>query len=207
MTFNEELILLVVDKGLIAGIAALVWFAFSQRQKIQDRAQLRIDAAEQESRSLKRDSALRSIDARIAFLERRLENLLWPLTLCMRKDDAIWQRIPGLYEDGTQLPTKAGALVELGVLLPNHNRAVEVIEQNFHLVATESSLIGPMIQYIRHVAVFRSLREAGFKLNPIDVNEPFPTEFPERLQGYLEQSMQELSDLKQRRAEYATLAT
>ena len=41
MAFNEELILLVVDKGLIAGIAALVWFAYSQRQKIQDRAQFR----------------------------------------------------------------------------------------------------------------------------------------------------------------------
>ncbi|NMG72895.1 hypothetical protein [Parazoarcus communis] len=207
MTFNEELILLVVDKGIIAGIAALVWFAYSQSQKALDRAQSRIDAAEQESRDLKRDSALRSIDARIAFLERRLESFLWPLTLCMRKDDAIWQRVPGLYEDGTQLPTKSGAIVELSVLLPNHNRAVEVIEQNFHLVATESSLVGPMIQYIRHVAVFRSLREAGLKLNPIDVNEPFPTEFPEKLQEHLEQSIQELSDLKQRRAEYATSAT
>jgi hypothetical protein len=207
MTFKEQVILLIIDKGLIAGIAAIIWLAYSQRQKAQDRAQLRIDAAERENRQLKQESTLRVIDDRIAFLERRLEHFLWPLMLCLRKDDAIWQRVPGLYDDGTQLPTAAGAVVESAVLLPNHDRAVQIIEQNFHLVATEDALIGPMIQYIRHVAVFRSLREAKVDLNPVDVNEPYPSKFAERLQEYLDQSRLELSDLRQRRAEHATAAT
>ncbi len=89
MKLSDDLILLFVDKGLIAGIAAMVWFFYSQRQKANDRAQDRIDALEQESRALRRESALLDIDARIEFLERRLESFLWPLSLCMRKDDAI----------------------------------------------------------------------------------------------------------------------
>lgn len=207
MTFAEELKLLIVDKILIAGIAGFIWYVYSQRQKTLDRAQERADAAEQEARNLKRESTLRIIDDRIAFLERRLEHFLWPLVLCMRKDDAIWQRVPGLYSDGSQLPTEAGVLVESTVLLPNHKRAVEIIEQNFHLVATEDSLIGPMIQYIRHVAVFRSLREAKSNLNPTDVKEPFPSDFSVILQEHLDRSRQELAELKQRRAEHATVAT
>lgn len=203
MTFNQELTILVIDKVLIAGIAGLIWYAYSRRQQALDRAQQRADTAEQQARDLQRDSTLRIIDDRIAFLERRLEHFLWPLMLCMRKDDAIWQRVPGLYADGSQLPTEAGALVESTVLLPNHKHAVEIIEQNFHLVATEDSLIGPMVQYIRHVAVFCSLREAGSDLNPIDVNEPFPSGFSELLQDHLDRSRQELADLKQRRAQDA----
>ncbi len=103
------------------------------------------------------------------------------------------------------MPTIAGALVESRILIPNHSRAVEIIEQNFHLVATEKSLVESMVKYIRHVAVFRSLREAGLNMNPIDVNEPFPSEFPEKLHEHLELSMRELSDLKKRRAEHAAI--
>ena len=207
MSFGEQIALLLVDKVLIAGIAAAIWWVYSTRRRELDRVQQHADIAEKEARDLKMESALRMIDERIFQTEQKLEKLLWPLVLCMRKDDAIWQRVPGLYDDSSQLPTEAGILVERNFLLPNHSRGVELIEQNFHFVATDDALMEPMIQYIRHVAVFKSLRVSRSDLNPIDVGEPFPSNLSELLEKNLDKTKRELAELRERRAEYALPAT
>lgn len=51
---------------------------------------------------------------------------------------------------------------------------MKIIENNFHLISSNEILIQELVKYIRHVAVFKSLRLSEAKLNPIDVGEPFP---------------------------------
>jgi len=69
---------------------------------------------------------LRIIDGQIALLEQRLESFLWPLTLYLGIDSALWRKIPSLTDGVHVLPSKAGQLVETQLLLPNHFRAFEL---------------------------------------------------------------------------------
>lgn len=207
MSFKEELWILLIDKALLTALAALVWHFYTSWQKKVDREQDRANRFEQEARELKQSSAIQSVDRRIEFLESSLQEFYWPLMLCMRKDDAIWHRVPALYHDGTQLPTETGAVVESDFLLPNHDRAVALIESQFHFVAIEDDLVELLVQYVRHVAVFRSLRAAGSELNPIDVDEPFPDGLVEQLQEKMNLCRTELKSLQEKRAQLALAAT
>lgn len=207
MEYQEKLQLLFWDKGALTlvGIvlAAVITYFFNIRAKREERAA----SALQEHMQRRREFALRILDGEIALLEQKLEIFLWPLSLFLGIDSAVWQKIPGLVEDTATLPTKTGKLVETQLLLPNHFRAVELIERNFHLVAEENDLLNPMIDYVQHVAIYRALRESKSGVNPVDVGAPFPEELPMHLQRILERTMAELSALKSRRAEQANVLT
>lgn len=208
MTFDESMKLLILDKAALALIAitmgGLLTHYLNRRAKSEDRAAVAVEDLVRR----RREAALRAIDLEIALLERRINDFLWPLTLYMRIDDVVWKRIPGLNLDGQSMPTKAGALIESQCLLPNHYRAVELIERHFSLVAEETELINPMIDYVQHVAIFRALREANLNLNPIDVGAEFPVSLPTALERVLTGSMNNLSKLKaSRSAQVATLST
>lgn len=203
MEYADRLWLLLWDKGALAlgslVIGALLNNYLSRRSRLDDRnAIARDDLARR-----KREASLQRIDAQIAFLERRLDALLWPLTLCLRIDDVIWKKIPGLHADATNLPTAAGKLVEAQALLPNHERAVELIEKHFHLIAHEDDLIRPLVDYVQHVAILRALRAAGVELNPVDVDARYPPRLSSAVHKVLTRSIEELGELKTRRAEQA----
>jgi len=80
-----------------------------------------------------------------------------------------------------QHPAKAalGKQVELDVLLPNHEAACKIIQDNIHLAA-DATLVKIMLKYIKHVTIYRAIRATGDKeTDPIDVGEPWPAEvFP-----------------------------
>ncbi|MCS0584839.1 hypothetical protein NX784_24945 [Massilia pinisoli] len=172
MTYQDSLRLLVWDKAALALVGilfgGLLTHILNMCSKSRDRHLLAID----DSARRKREASLRIIDGQIDLLQRRLDEFLWPLTLYLMIDGAVWKKVPGLHVSAENMPTEAGRLVESQCLLPNHYRAVELIEKNFHLVAGEDELRGPMIDYVQHVAIFRALREANLTLNPIDVDEP-----------------------------------
>ena len=203
MQLRDELILLLVDKVLLALLAGLVWHFYRRWQQRLERERDRADRLEQEIRDLKSASALKEVDQRIQFLENSLNEFYWPLVLCLRKDDAVWQRVPALYEDGTKLPTKAGIEIESQFLIPNHEKAIVIIESGFRYVAGDETLTESLLHYIRHVTVFKSLRSTGAELNPIDVDEPFPVDLADQLQANMASSRSELILLRKTRADHA----
>jgi len=204
MKFEEELFLLLIDKIVIAGIAFYIWHVYSKRKEAERRELDKITLLEKEKKELFEDKIKNEFDMKIQVVETQIDKLYWPLHLCMKKDDAVWQRVPSLYDGETLLPTKMGAYVEEEFILPNHEKAVKVIEDNFHLVADDPILNDVFIKYITHVAVFRSLRLSKSKENPIDVDEPFPENLPELIELGLNEKRKELKNLKDKQNSLGT---
>jgi hypothetical protein len=85
-------------------------------------------------------------------------------------------------------------------LFPNQSRAVEIIETKFHLARADANLGRELLAFVRHVAVFHALRDAGLTTNPISVGEPWPDkllplvrERTDRLQKEYEQLLTEIT--------------
>ena len=199
MAFGEELSLLVIDKIIIAGIAFYLWHLYQKNQEKEKEQVKKRKDLEDQIRQLSEDRRETELRERITLLEQQLDRFYWPISLYMKNDDAVWQRVPSLHEDGTQLPTEAGSSVEKEFLLPNHEKAVKVIEENFHLIGENEALIQELLKYIRHVAVFKSLRLSRSDLNPIDVDEPFPTRLVELVETEIKNKREELDDLRTQR--------
>jgi hypothetical protein len=69
--------------------------------------------------------------------------------------------------------------IEKDFILKNHQEIVEIIESKIHLAensANSKELIDELLKYIKHVAVYKTIRSIKElqKFNPIDLNEPFP---------------------------------
>lgn len=182
-------------------LTAFVTYVFNSRARREERAEV----ARQETLQRQREVSLRIIDGQIVAQEKKLEIFLWPLTLYLGIDEAVWEKVPGLIDGSAALPSRAGQSLEAQLLLPNHFRAVELIERNFHLVAEERDLLQPMIDYVQHVAIYRALRETKSNLNPIGAGAPFPSTLPICLERVLLRTRNELAALKRRRAKQANV--
>lgn len=118
MEFLENLALLLIDKVIIAGIAFYVWHLYNKNREVKkDEAQKRKEL-ETKLYNIEKERKQTELNERIFLLEQQLEKFYWPISLCMKNDDAVWRRVPSLYDDGTQLPTEAGSLVEKEFLIP-----------------------------------------------------------------------------------------
>ena len=135
MEFIKKLALLVIDKVIIAGIAFYLWHLYTKSQEAKKEEAEKRKELENQLRRIKKEKDKTELNEKIILLEQQLEKFYWPISLCMKNDDAVWQRVPSLYDDGNQLPTESGAVVEKEFLLPNHEKAVKVIEDNFHLIS------------------------------------------------------------------------
>ncbi|WP_422368883.1 hypothetical protein [Pelagibius sp.] len=198
---GQEIIVLVVDKLFIGAILFLFWHLYKKKTESEQRAQQRRDALEEKIADLKTEKHKTEINERIVFLEQQLERFYWPISLCMKNDDAVWDRVPSLYDGDSLLPTKAGQVVEEQFLIPNHEKAVGIVESNFHLISENEELTQKLVAYIRHVAVFKSLRVSGSDLNPIDVDEPFPEGMAELIEQEIKRKAAKLEELRTERWE------
>jgi len=166
MTFHQQIILAVLDKGLIASLLAIAGFWLNRY----------IDAFK--SRRALENELLRTRDQKqIQFLESQLSQLFWPLYLRLQTDNVVWERI---LQRKSNDPTKAalGKQVELDVLLPNHEAACKIIQDNIHLAA-DATLVKILLKYIKHVTIYRAIRATGDKeTDPIDVGEPWHSSRP-----------------------------
>lgn len=198
MTFREEFILLLLDKGLLAGIAFVLWHFHSQSQHRAETKQRKLEQLEEEVRQLERERRRTEVSEEIALLERQLGEFLWPMQYFLQKDDALWERVPDLSSDA-KLPKEAGRALERDAVIPNHEAALQTIEKHFGLIATNAKLADAIIRYVRHVTVYRALRLSNQVLNPIDVNEPFPPDLPEMIEQVTASVRQRLEQLRRQR--------
>ena len=197
--FWQHFFLLVFDKVIIGGIAFYLWHLYRKsREREGDEKEIRRKLEEQNAELIK-EKRETELNERINFLEQQLDRFYWPMSLCMKNDDAVWKKVPLLYHGDRPLPTEAGKIVEQEFLIPNHGKAVCIIEKNFHLIGDNETLIKELVKYIRHVAVFKSLRLAGSEQNPIDVDEPFPAELVRILDNETQRKVSELEVLRKDR--------
>lgn len=122
------------------------------------------------------------------FIDRQLSNFYYPIFLRLEKDSATWTLAGQLSEESRNKVTpQFSEYIENGILLPNHQEIVEIIDGRLSLIKNgreqydPSELIAAIKKYQRHVAAYRALRAINnFGANPIELcpDCKFPAEFP-----------------------------
>jgi hypothetical protein len=140
----------------VAGIVVKGWFDSFYRQK--------------------EDTQKFVLDKRVGFLEQQLSKFYWPIYLHLQKDNLIWERLKERDQDPESGASRLSRQIESGVILPNHQAALTVIEENLHL-AGDKQVCDVTLRYVRHVKIYEMLRAAGVKGDPINYGEGYPTDY------------------------------
>jgi hypothetical protein len=196
--FGQKLLVLLIDKVLIAGIAFVLWHYYSRLQRRREAEAQKVDELRQQLRALQEQKARTELADQITLLERQLTEFYWPFKYCINIDSAVWEKVPQL-NAAAKMPGDAGHALEKETILTNHERALDVIEKSFGLVASDQQLVDVITRYVRHVAVYRALRAGGAGENPIDVGEPYPEDLPGVIEDRMATAQKELDTLRQRR--------
>ncbi|BAB73404.1 hypothetical protein ACN23B_07225 [Anabaena sp. FACHB-709] len=206
MALTEKIIELVLDKVLLGGIVLVAghWLnkrfeifknetneKYYQRQLI---AELENQQKQQVS-ELENEIAIARHNAEINLIERQISEFYWPIYLRLEKDNVMWKRIKSLSPEQNVLPEAASDAIEKEFILKNHQEMVEIIESKIHLAENANNskdLINELLKYIKHVAVYKTIRSVKElqTINPVDLNEPFP----DKLFPMIESNFRELQN-------------
>ena len=206
MAFSERLIELVVDKLLLGGIVLVAGYWLNKRFEIfknetNEKYRQRQVIAEMENQQKQRIFELENqiviarYNAELELIERQISEFYWPIYLRLEKDNVMWKRIKSLSPDKNVIPEAASDVIEKEFILKNHQEIVEIIESKIYLaenLTNSKDLINELLQYIKHVAVYKTIRSIKElqKINPVDLNEPFP----QKLFPLIESNFRELQN-------------
>lgn len=194
--FREQLILTLLDKGVLALIALLLGYFVSRKMEIFKGNQERILSLERDKAALNGELEKLRQSRELEFKEKQLSAFYWPVYFRLVKDNAIWKIIPQLSDAKHTIADHLGREVELNYLIKNHEEIVSMIEANIYLAGADEEMLNMIAAYIRHVAVYKTLRETGtYDLNPIDVGEPLPRGFIPLIEARLKQLQAEFDEL------------
>lgn len=167
MTFREQLIITLVDKLAIGGLILLAGWYLNRTLELFRSRQARANEA-----AKLRDSK------QLEFLEKQLSQFYYPIYIRLHMDGAVWDRILDKSQGGDELRRKVGEAIEKDFILPNHGEIVSIIQSNIHLAECDEASFKTLLRYVRHVSVYRAMRESGcHDRDPISLGEPWPADF------------------------------
>jgi hypothetical protein len=207
MAFSEKMIELVVDKILLGGIVLVAGYWLNKRFEIfknetneKYRQRQVIDEMENQQKQqifeLENQITMARYNAELELIERQISEFYWPIYLRLEKDNVMWKRIKSLSPDkNIVIPEAASDVIEKEFILKNHQEIVEIIESKIYLAenfTNTKDLINELLKYIKHVAVYKTIRSIKElqNINPVDLNEPFP----EKLFPLIESNFRELQN-------------
>jgi hypothetical protein len=117
---------------------------------------------------------------RIDFLERQLSLFYWPIYIQLQKNNVVWEHLVNGKAFSLSIKQAVDQQLYKSVFLPNHEGLVSIIETNIHLAQPDPKLEALLLRLIRHVSIFKALRDLGHEnIDPIALGEPWPGEiFP-----------------------------
>lgn len=167
MTFNEQLIITLVDKGAIGAVVLIGAFWLNKFLE-------RFKAERARDNERERLRAQKHLD----YLDRQLSEFYYPIYIRLFIDSATWERILDRHRGDDELRKRIGEEIEKNVILPNHEAIVSIIQSKIHLAEDDREAFAAILKYVRHVSVYRSMRAAGcYDRDPIALNEPWPSDF------------------------------
>jgi hypothetical protein len=135
--------------------------------------QVAADVELSKNRKLQVENLTRTKD--LEFRERQLNEFLWPLYMRLQMDNAVWERMAQITPHSETRDRELAAKIEKEFLLPNHDKALEIIESKRHFAGVDGRLEEQLLKYVRHLAVYRALRALEIRdRDPVDVGEPWP---------------------------------
>lgn len=150
MSLQDEVIKILLDKFAIGGLLLLGGFLVNKTIE-------KLKYAE----SLRNEITKQRFVTRLQLIERQLTEFYWPIYLRLQKDNVAWERMLDQGKEDEALQ-KIGTQIETDFILPNHEEMVKVIETKIHLAQLDKELLEALLSYIKHVAVYKAARAAGF---------------------------------------------
>jgi len=151
MPLQDEVIKILLDKLAIAGLLLLGGFLANKTIE-------KIKYAE----SLRNEITKQRFVTRLQLTERQLTEFYWPIYLRLQKDNVVWERMLDKSKEDNEVLQRIGTLIETEFILPNHEEMVKVIELKIHLAQLDEELLEALLSYIKHIAVYKAARSAGF---------------------------------------------
>ncbi len=170
---------------------------YHQRQLIAE-----LEGQQQQISTLENQLVIARYNMELELIEKQISEFYWPIYLRLEKDNVMWKRVKSFSPEASVLPEAASEAIEQAFILKNHEKIVEIIETKTHLAEAASSsseLINELLKYIKHVAVYKTIRsiEELKKFNPVDLNEPFPARLFPLIEQNFRQLQQRHAQLKQ----------
>jgi len=193
--FYEKLIITIVDKGLLTLLIAIAAFSLNKiLEKYKSKQALENELIKQKQ-VFGNELAKQRDTIRLQFLERQLSEFYWPIYLRLQKDNAVWRRILDRKKDD-ELLRQVGTEIEKSYILPNHDEIIKIIESKIHLAKADDKLLDALLRYMRHIAVYKSMRVAGiFDKDPLDLQEPWPRDFFPAIEERIKQLQHQYDNL------------
>jgi hypothetical protein len=168
--FAEELIKIIVEKGLLVVGVAIVGYWISKYLEIDKQKNLLKNKIIEDNR-----------DKIVSTVEKQLALFYYPIYFRLQKDNALWKLSPQLAGEIDSLPPETNDIIEKEYIIKNHIEILSIIESNIHLIEMDNELQESINAYIKHVAVYQIIRRTKSidKLNPIVFNAPYPKLFIE----------------------------
>jgi hypothetical protein len=169
--FADKFWLTIIDKGLLAIMLLIVglWInrlleAFKAQQAtlletFKGQQALSLEAFKSE-RSFENELAKLRDAKQIEFLEKQLSQFYWPIYMRLEIDNAVWERILDKENGEDQLRQRIGKEIEKNFIIPNHEEIVKIMQSNMHVAVPDAKTFQAILQYIRHVAVYKAMRAA-----------------------------------------------
>jgi len=130
-------------------------------------------------------------------IEERLNKFYKPILHRLKKDDNIWRLSSKLSNSKDALPLDASETLEEKYILPNHREIIQILKDFSHLKLEDDLLEEEIGKYIRHVAIFETIRSTDSMkhLNPIDMNSPYPKYFKIMIESHIDKIETQLENL------------
>lgn len=142
MTVQDQLILTVVDKALVGAVLVAAGFWLDRRFDLLRTGRGLMHAMLARRPSLEHASLATQRDHRLAFVEKQLSLLYWPLYMRLQQHEA------------------SRPYLARGPVVPGHADTIALIEKNAYLIDDEE-LLAALLRYVRHVAAGRVAHAGG----------------------------------------------
>lgn len=179
MTFNEEIIKILIEKGLLAIVAAFLGYWINRSfEKFKNNEAALLELKKQ-NLSLQNTLIQDKRDRKLKHIETQLKEFFYPIYYRLQKDDALWRLSPQLSNKEGALPVEANDLIEKKYILKNHQEIVSIIESKSSLIEEDSEFQEQIREYIKHVAIYETIRSVDSlkHLNPIHFQSHYPKQF------------------------------
>ncbi|MCW8878415.1 MAG: hypothetical protein OQK04_03510 [Kangiellaceae bacterium] len=133
--------------------------------------------------------------AEVDYYKNKLTQFLNPLISCIEFDNSIWRNLSMLSDANDTFSVNLSKEVEKNHLLSNLVTARDLVRQNLHYVKMNGLLYSQLIEFIRHVSVYESIRSSGENCNPIDVGAPFPSDLEDLLRSEYIETIERYNEL------------
>ena len=174
MTVRDQIILSVVDKALVGAVLVAVGSWLDRRFDLLRTGRSLMQTMLARRPGLEHASLATQRDHRLAFVEKQLSLLYWPLYMRLQQHEASRRQ------------------VERDHAVPGHAETVALIEKHAYLIDDEE-LLAALLRYVRHVAAGRAVHAGGGASHarpgePGEVAEPGEP-YPEDLLALVERKL------------------